>query len=89
MSFCLFCPNKYSRHIIELLKEYDAQVIYYQEVVEQMTIKIKDILQGQGQLTTAELKEYLGRFDVIFSAVANKLFEANSKVEVIFFSFNF
>uniref|UniRef100_A0A1I7WRX5 Gamma-tubulin complex component n=1 Tax=Heterorhabditis bacteriophora TaxID=37862 RepID=A0A1I7WRX5_HETBA len=73
--------NLYFRHMIEAIHEYDAAVSRYQDVIEDLHIKISEILNGKSLLTTADLKEHLMRFDTAFSTVASHLFESNQKVE--------
>lgn len=90
--FSIFC-----RHIVNVIREYDTAITHYQEVVEQLTVKLNDIMNGkvtcqtlfylifcafQTDMSTTELKEYFLRFDAIFSGVATKVFEGNSKLNV-------
>ncbi|VDL83686.1 unnamed protein product [Nippostrongylus brasiliensis] len=68
-------------YMVDIIREYDECVNRYQDVVEDISRKLDDALNGKASMTVADLKEMLSRFDIAFSRVATKLFEASRKVQ--------
>lgn len=68
-------------YMVDIIREYDEAVNRYQDMVEDIRNKLNDALNGKSSMTVADLKVMLSRFDVAFSRVANKLFEASRKVQ--------
>ncbi|EYC14448.1 hypothetical protein Y032_0040g208 [Ancylostoma ceylanicum] len=69
------------QYIVDVIREYDEAVIQYQNVIEDISVKLNIVLSGKGSMTVSDLKEVLTRFDVAFSTVASKLFDATRKVQ--------
>ncbi|VDO61507.1 unnamed protein product [Heligmosomoides polygyrus] len=66
--------------IREKLKENRKLADEFTSNSSDLTIKVKEQLK-ESSMTVADLKVMLSRFDVAFSRVANKLFEASRKVQ--------
>ncbi|KIH63653.1 hypothetical protein ANCDUO_06045 [Ancylostoma duodenale] len=69
------------QYIVDVIREYDEAVIQYQNIIEDISVKLNVVLSGKGSMTVSDLKEVLTRFDVAFSTVASKLFDATRKVQ--------
>ncbi|KJH43316.1 hypothetical protein DICVIV_10665 [Dictyocaulus viviparus] len=69
------------QYIVDIIREYDDAVIWYQNTIEDIEMKLTAMLSGKGSLTVNDLKEMLTRFDIAFSRVAIKLFDASRKVQ--------
>ncbi|KAK6729981.1 hypothetical protein RB195_006805 [Necator americanus] len=69
------------QYIVDVIREYDEAVIQYQNIIEDINTKLSVVLSGKGTMTVSDLKQVLTRFDIAFSTVASKLFDATRKVQ--------
>ncbi|KHJ90303.1 hypothetical protein OESDEN_09853 [Oesophagostomum dentatum] len=69
------------QYMVDVIREYDETVIQYQDIIEDISTKLRIVLSGKASMTVDDLKEILTRFDTAFTNVATKLFEATRKIQ--------